>query len=155
MVESRFELFTLMISRIYQDVQKIKATEMAEYELKTAHVNCLFVLARHPEGLTSAELTRMCGEDKAAVSRALRMLQEKEMIWREAAERKKYKIRIFLTEKGKKIADGTLRKIASAVKYAGGGLSAEERQLLYRLLGRVGRNLAAYTKQIVGQEMDS
>lgn len=50
---------------------------------------CLYYLGKHPEGLTTSELTKLCCEDKAAVSRALSQLESGGLIVREAPENKR------------------------------------------------------------------
>ena len=40
----RFETFTVLINRISRNIRKIKNQEMAEYNLKSAHVSCLYYI---------------------------------------------------------------------------------------------------------------
>ena len=76
----RFETFVLSINRIYRCIQKIKSQEMTELGLKGTHVMCLFQLRQYPQGLTAAELSHFCMEDKAAISRAISRLEELELV---------------------------------------------------------------------------
>ena len=40
----RFETFTVLINRISRKIRKIKIQEMADYNLRSAHVSCLYYL---------------------------------------------------------------------------------------------------------------
>ena len=90
----RFQSFVTGVTQCYKSIQKIKATEMTEFGLKGTHVMCLFYLSQHPEGLTAAQLSQMCAEDKAAISRTLAVLQERDYI---QAGEKKYRAPLCLT----------------------------------------------------------
>ena len=75
----RFETFATTIATINRYVQKIKSMEMKTLGLKGTHVMCLYSLGKHPEGLTATQLCRLCGEDKAAISRTITELTEKDL----------------------------------------------------------------------------
>lgn len=44
-MEERFETFTVLITRISRSIKRIKADEMADFELKGPHVSCLYYLS--------------------------------------------------------------------------------------------------------------
>ena len=74
-MEERFETFTVLITRISRSIKRIKADEMADFELKGPHVSCLYYLSQR-DGMTAAELCERCDEDKAAISRSLDDLEK-------------------------------------------------------------------------------
>ena len=74
-MEERFETFTVLIARISRGIKRIKADEMADFELKGPHVSCLYYLSQQ-DGMTAAELCERCDEDKAAISRSLDDLEK-------------------------------------------------------------------------------
>ena len=76
----RFEEFVSLISNIHKDIQKIKQDRMKQFGLSGNHVMCLFYLAKHEEGLTAANLCQLMSVNKAAVSRTLAELIEKEYV---------------------------------------------------------------------------
>ena len=76
--ETRFEDFVGLISGLYKEIQRIKTSEGARLGLKGSDVMCLYYLERSKDGLTGADLARMAGVTRAAVSRTLD-------IWRRAA----------------------------------------------------------------------
>ena len=73
-MQERFETFTVLINRISRNIRKIKIQEMADYNLRSAHVSCLYYLYTH-SGATATDLCERCEEDKATISRALDYLE--------------------------------------------------------------------------------
>ena len=73
----RFETFTVLIHRINRNIRKLKNQEMAAYDLRSAHISCLYYLYIHG-GLTATDLCERCEEDKATVSRALDYLEQQD-----------------------------------------------------------------------------
>ena len=114
-MEERFETFTVLINRISRNIRKIKNQEMAEYNLRSAHVSCLYYLYICG-GATATDLCERCEEDKATISRALDFLETNGFLTCNSKCTKRYKSTLSLTEKGtdaaKKIAD----KIRQIVK---------------------------------------
>ena len=74
--ETRFEDFVGLISGLYKEIQRIKTSEGARLGLKGSGVMCLYYLERSKDGLTGADLARMAGVTRAAVSRTLAHLEE-------------------------------------------------------------------------------
>lgn len=79
-MENRFETFATTVVSINRIVQKIKTNVMNEYGLKGTHGMCLYMLGKEAKGLTSAQLSQLIKEDKAAVSRAIHELHEQDYI---------------------------------------------------------------------------
>ena len=69
--ETRFEDFVGLISGLYKEIQRIKTSEGARLGLKGSDIMCLYYLERSKDGLTGADLARMAGVTRAAVSRTL------------------------------------------------------------------------------------
>ena len=129
-MEERFETFTVLIARISRSIKRIKADEMADFELKGPHVSCLYYLSQR-DGMTAAELCERCDEDKAAISRSLDA----------SGVGKRYKSPLRLTERGKAVGCAIGEKITRIVEAASEGLSEAERQTMYRALALVSENL--------------
>ena len=141
-MDKRFKTFTILINRISRNIRKIKNQEMAEYNLRSAHVSCLYYIYR-AETITATELCEKCEEDKATISRALDYLEKNEFITCLSPNTKRYKSPLVLTEKGsivgKKIAD----KIDGVLDQISVGLTEEERQSFYRYLSIISNSLEA------------
>ena len=54
-MQERFQTFTILIARLNRCIRKIKTEEMAELNLKSPHVSCLYYLYK-ADSLTSKEL---------------------------------------------------------------------------------------------------
>lgn len=134
----RFEAFVGGITMCYKYIQRIKSTEMTELGLKGAHVMCLFFLYRYEQGLTAVELCRLCNEDKAAISRALATLRDKECI---QSEGNAYRAKWILTEQGKAVTARVCALVNQWVGFGGDGLTEEEREVFYKALGHISENL--------------
>lgn len=144
-MNERFETFTVLINRINRNIRRIKNQEMAEYNLRSAHVSCLYYLYIN-KGATATDLCERCEEDKATISRALDYLEINEFLTCESKSVKRYKSPLILTAKGneagKKIAD----KINGVLDAISGGLTVEERVAFYRSLSIVSESLEAVSK---------
>ena len=134
----RFQSFVSGITICYKYIQKIKSMEMTEFGLKGTHVMCIFYISHSKEKLTAAQLSQLCAEDKAAISRTLVTLQDKGYI--EAGE-KKYRAHLHLTEKGEILASQIDSLIEQWVGFGGDGLSEEERTMFYHALDLISLNL--------------
>ena len=66
-MEERFQAFTVLVANLNRCIYKIKTEEMAEYNLKSSHVSCIYYIYRYGS-LTPTELCDLCGEDKANIS---------------------------------------------------------------------------------------
>ena len=144
-MQERFETFTVLINRISRNIRKIKNQEMAEYNLRSAHVSCLYYLYSN-KGSTATDLCERCEEDKATISRALDYLETNGYLTCPAKSAKRYKSPLLLTDLGldvgKKIAD----KIDGVLNEISGGLTEVERIAFYRSLSIISESLEAVSK---------
>ena len=144
-MENRFETFTVLVNRISRNIRKIKNQEMAEYDLRSAHISCLYYLYANP-GLTATDLCERCEEDKATISRALEYLEEKGYLRCESKTAKRYKSPLTLTEKGNVTARLITDKIDCVLEEVSIGLTEEERLSFYRSLTIISESLDAVAK---------
>lgn len=136
MLEERFEIFTKHISRISRNIRRIKTDEVAEFNLKSPHVSCLYYLLKSGK-LCSTEIAEVCDEDKAAVSRTLDYLERQGFIACEDQGKRRYKANYILTERGKEAASIIATKIDKVIMMAGAELTDEERVIFYRALEKI------------------
>lgn len=139
-MQERFETFTVLINRISRNIRKIKNQEMAAYDLRSAHISCLYYLYKQ-NGLTSAELCERCEEDKATISRCLDYLKKTGYISCEATSSKRYKSPLLLTEKGTEVGRQIAYKIDHVLDEISDGLTEEERVSFYRSLSIISNSL--------------
>ena len=129
-MDHRFETFSLSILELNRYLQKIKELEMKQFGLKANHTMCLYYLGQHPEGLTATQLTELCKEDKAAVSRCLSQLSDRQLVVCEQPEDHKRSYRSHY--------------IKEALSYGGRGLTEERRRDFYGTLAIISENLSDY-----------
>lgn len=141
-MSDRFETFMVTMNQVNRSIQMIKSREMEAYGLKSTHVMCLYQLKQHPEGLTATELVRLCGEDKAAISRSLSKIEENGLItFTDVEGRKRYRTIITLTEEGSKVCDQINQKIDELLQLYSKGITDEERAIFYRVFSVIANNL--------------
>ena len=99
-MQDRFERFVVSITELHRYLQKLKELEMGQMDLK-AGLYCVSVLSgKAPGGLTATQLTELCKEDKAAISRTLSQLSSKGLVSCELPEHKRsYRTLYYLTKK--------------------------------------------------------
>ena len=138
----RFEAFTISVTKAYKYIQKIKLAEAENIGLKANHIMYMYHLGKNPEGLTSTELSKLCVEDKAAVSRTVMDLTKKGFIKPiETNSTRKYRTKLILTEEGKNINNKINEAIGIAVSKASKDLNESERENFYRVLFNITDNL--------------
>ena len=135
-----FETFTLLINRISRNIRKIENREMAEYNLRSPHISCLYHLYLS-DGLTATDLCERCEEDKATVSRSLEYLENGGYLVCESKRAKRYKSPLRLTEKGKEVAKNISDKISYFLEQLSTELTEDERLELYRSLSLISKGL--------------
>ena len=143
-MNQRFENFTFCIIKLYKLVQKIKLIEMKEFGLKGIHVMCIYNLAVHGK-MTASELIKLTLEDKAAISRALKLLAQKKLVTYASDG---YNSPVELTALGIKVAEKIEDKAQKAVDAAGGTLTEEQRENFYECLEIVSSRLEEYYKSM-------
>lgn len=149
----RFEKLTTGVAQIYKSIQKIKKHKMGFLGLKGTHVMCIHYLNLNPEGLTAADLSSCCREDKAGISRILSDLESHGFITYDLAQTgKKYRARAHLTEEGRIYAQQVNDWILQATLDGGKGISDEEREIFYRILFLIADNLDTVCTNLDNQQ---
>lgn len=145
-MRERFETFTVLINRISRNIRKIKNQEMAEYNLRSTHVSCLYYIYTL-NGATATDLCDRCEEDKATISRALDYLDTNGYISREVESTKRYKSPLLLTDKGKEVGKKIADKISGVLDTISVDLTEEERIAFYRSLAIISDSLESVSKK--------
>ena len=132
-MEERFQTFTVLIAKLNRCIRKIKTEEMAEFNLKSPHVSCLYYLYKS-ESLTAKELCDICEEDKANISRSIDFLEANGYLVGKSSRGKRYKSPLILTEKGKETGAQIARKIDAILDAVSKALPEEQRENMYASL---------------------
>ena len=136
----RFEKFSLAIWEISRCWNKIASDEMEKYGLKAPFAVYFTSMARLDKGITAAKLAELCSRDKAEISRAINLMEQKGLVSRSGAQAH-YRALIQLTEEGKKLSALITEKAMLAVELGGMGLSDEQRHTFYEALELIADNL--------------
>ncbi len=115
---------------------------MAEYELRSAHLACIYYLYSS-DGLTATEICDRCEEDKATISRAMDHLEARGFITYNSPSNKRYKSPVMLTEKGRAAGKRIAAEMDQVIDRICAGLTEEESSALFRYLSIVSDNLQA------------
>ena len=133
---SRFETFICSVTEIEQYWRRLAAAEMKKYGLKGGYVIYFTRLYDHPEGLTATQLQRVCGRDKADISRDMAVLEERGLLCKDRTHGR-YRALISLTEKGRNLTSEIIRRAELGVKCIGEKFSDDERSCFYRMLDAI------------------
>ncbi len=144
-MQERFETFTVLINRISRNVRKIKNQEMADYNLRGAHVSCLYYLYM-ADNMTATDLCERCEEDKATISRALDYLETNGYLTCETQNTKRYKSPLILTEKGRMAGKKITERVDRVLDAISTSLTEEERVAFYRSLSIISDSLEAVSR---------
>ena len=100
-----FSAIVLSLENLIKYVNKIKSEKISEFGIKAAHFNCLMRIDLSPDGLTSTELSKDSGVDRAFISRTTTDLIKGGFIKTNDKfdDGRKYKVKYILTEKGKEV----------------------------------------------------
>lgn len=151
----RFESFVGKISAIHKNIEKIKKNKMKKFGLSGNHVMSMCFLAQYPDGLTASKLCELISVDKAAMSRTLAELVEKGYVYYpELGANKKYRAITALTPKGVEVAKQVDEMIIDLVGEIGGGLTDEERKMMYYALEVVSKKIEQAANVLVSKERD-
>lgn len=145
-MEDLYMNFTANITRLSKMIQRIKSYEISKYGLQPIHVSCGYYLSKNPQGLTAKELSRLAIEDKAAISRALKKLQEKGIV--EYVPRGRNEI-VRLTKEGIDFTNIVGEKINMAVSAGSVNLTEEQRKFFYGSLIDISNNLIDYYQKLL------
>lgn len=139
--EKRLENFLTDIRALNRLLFIIKTRGIAESGLKQIHVMCLFYLIEKGP-LSSSELVKYTLEDKAAISKAVKLLKEKAMIEYESG----YCQKIHLTEKGKIASEEIIKEAMNVFKIATKDFDEEDSKIFATVLSKIHTNLLNYVK---------
>ena len=140
----RFEHFSAIIFNICRCWNKIAGDEMKKVGLKGSCAMYLCLIGSHDGTMTASRLSDFCGKDKADVSRALALLEEKDLIRRTGGG---YRAALALTEQGLKLKGYLDQRIALVLDIAGGDLTDTERETMYAALDAVAARLKILSQE--------
>ena len=140
-MEQRYQIFSGLILNISRCIQKIKNVEMAALGLKGKQVQCLFSLYQLADGASLTQLCELCDEDKGAMSRTVKELTAKNLVYLAGQDAQKYRNPIKLTAQGQATAKIVTDKIAEILHSVSAEIAPAERETMYQTLTQIAGNL--------------
>ena len=143
------------IEEIQKSIQKIKTSCLPGNGLRCAELTCLWVLGKHPAGLSATQLSHECCLDKALISRAVKKLASIGAVFYDCPaeesesprRRRSYRARIKLTEAGAQMSAQLVGVAESAAADAKSGLGGDEMDQLVHSLSVLNENLKEYLQK--------
>ncbi len=134
-----FLTYTHLLSKL---VFRIKNKTIKNSGLKNIHVIILFYLT-YKGPMTFKELVKSTLEDKAAISKALKTLKEKEII---LYSQNSYNEKITLTDKGETIGKEIISQSHEVLLEARKEINDEDALIFMRTMKTIIKNLEEYTE---------
>ena len=135
----RFQRFTFALFTLHHSWNRLATDAMKRHGLKGAYALYLVTIADEDEAMTAARLAELCQRDKADVSRAIAVFQEKGILEKHGSNR--YRMPLRLTEEGRKLVDEIRGQVVDVLESAGAGLSEEMRENMYQSLSLIAENM--------------
>ncbi len=136
-----YSLFTKLIASINRKIHRLEVEVMARFDLKRSHLSCIYYIHRE-ESVTPAELCKLCGEDKANISRALKQLEDEGYVTRAPRKTPRSRVYMTLTEKGAEIGGMLRDEVDRVVELASGAIEKEDIRAMYRVLEAIDGQLS-------------
>ncbi len=113
-------------------MQRLKVMGMLPLGLTGAHTTCLRHLCNNPDGLTRTKIVRLCGIDKAQVSRVINDLCVKGYVIETENESINYRKRLKLTPMGIDATRAMNELILDLNSFVSDDISPEDLEVFYR-----------------------
>lgn len=146
-MNDRFVMFTTLIANISRSIFRMKSEFMSEFNLKSSHVSCIYYI-HHGLARSASELCRVCDEDKANISRAIKELEERGMISRVRDSRGRRSGRLAITDDGREVAIFITEQIDNIFAILDDAVTEEERAVMYKALSNISSGLSAICDEI-------
>ena len=138
-MKDRYLRFTGLLVDITRKINRATADVLSIFGAKRSYAYPVYLLYKNGP-LTAARLCRLCGEDKANVSRTLKSLEDDFLIVKE--KRGQSRPRFMLTEDGIELGKYLCDRVSDAVDSCALGISEEDIEAMYRALEQVDSNLS-------------
>ncbi len=141
MEHDRFILFSSLLNDAQKSIARLKYKKMDSYGLGSAHTLCLCVLYANAQGVNKTELAKLCGVDKAQISRIISDLLEKNYVTVATPERN-YRQKYVLSGEGLAVTAEIKETVRSINDFVGGNIPKEQLDIFYATFKTICDNLA-------------
>lgn len=141
-MSDKFIRFTGRITGITKSIRKLISEEVARLGLRRAYaIPIYFIYENGP--ISASKLSRLCGEDKANLSRTLHLLEADGYVVMEERTSPRRRVRVALTAEGERIGGLLSARSRELVAVASEGISAEAMAVMNDALFKIDENLRA------------
>lgn len=152
MESERFVPFVLYTERISKNIKRLADKKMEPYGLRSAHIMCILQLAKSESGLSSAQLSKVCGVDKAFISRITAELMEKNYIIRNIGPQQgKYKTKFILTDEGIEIHKIIYELLGQFIRKISKNTPIRKLEIFYEVLSSIDNELDNITNKEIDE----
>lgn len=144
-MSERFARFTITLSRLNKNIQKLKTEGMGRFGLKAVDTLCLYQLSVQGE-MSFSEVAEHCDLDAALVSRTLRELVKNGIVAKSGAPGK-YNATYRLTPMGEERFQAIRHMIQTVQDRADEGIDKRDLRTFYRVLDQLTRNFEQMAHQ--------
>ncbi len=145
--ETGFDAFNGLLGNTMKNLERLKTKGMGDYGLSGTHTLCLRQLYEIPSGLTRTELAKLCGVDRAQITRVIGDLLQKGLA-KEMGSGSNYRKKCTLTAEGRQIAADINDRVQRIVQFVSGGIEEERLESFYRTLAEICENLERAEKYL-------
>ena len=132
----RFEIFSNNISVVHRCIKQLKNEVMKRCSLTGSQGIYLAYLILYKDGLTGSQLAEIVGADKAEVSRAFKVLYDKDYIcYPDFHGTKRYNTTAMITDKAREMMVPVIDEISLT------NIDEEHRTIMYRALRTTAGNI--------------
>lgn len=125
--------FGRLIRTITSNVNYYIGSKIEKYGIKQGQFEYFLLIYSSP-GINQLELARLKNVGKASVTKALKILEDQDLIRRISDEKDKRNILCYITEKGEMIVADLMCVKAKAEKVLFKGFKDEDKQVFYKYL---------------------
>ena len=138
----RFNTFVLLVSRAYKSLRRAQEKYTRAFGLRSVHVTCMLQLHAAESGLNATELSRMCGVDRAQISRVVSELEGAGLVRAsEPGEKRRYRGVLELTERGREMAAGMDAIVSEKLDAVASGLDSADVETFYKVFRQIADRL--------------
>ena len=147
METERFEQFNSLVSGIYRDIQKLKNKWADPLGMKAVHIFWVYLLKKHPEGLTASELSRYNQSNRSLISREIQELIDLGYVEQKNRDSRSYGKKLILSPSGYDVADRISEAALMIQNQVNAGIPEADLIIFYRTFEILMNNFHRLTEQ--------
>jgi len=140
-----------LIRSIISNINSYKGKNVQQYGIKQGQMDYFLMISQMP-GINQLEIAKLKNVGKASVTKALKILEEKELITRVKDKNDRRNVCCYVTEKGKKNLAEIMTIKLTAEKQLFDGFTEEDKDTFYRYLTMLHNNSVNLNNK--GENMD-